>query len=120
MTEPIRAEFIKHDTITGEGITITRPKGGVVYPFCRRLLAAGYDWQRPLHVYRGDTLCITVKSIGEGARWTLLELETGFKTKLWLPHPNTIVEQKIITGIQAAGGQWPPPGYKTQVLGKKT
>ena len=35
---------------------------------CRKLVDAGYDPARPLYAYRGDTLCLKVRSIGEGAR----------------------------------------------------
>jgi hypothetical protein len=78
---------------------------GLFYPFCRKLLAAGFDWQRPLHVYRGDVLCITVKSIGEGARWHLAENDkTGFSTTLWTPSPfaRSATDPKILAGIEAA------------------
>lgn len=101
----IRAEFIKSFTITGEGITVTRNQHGIVYPFCRKLLAAGFDWQRPLQVYRGDVLCLTVESIGEGARWSLAEDDKGgLYTVLWKPTPfaTSATDPKILAGIEAA------------------
>jgi hypothetical protein len=39
-----------------------------VLSLCRRLIEAGIDPDRPLRVYRGDTLALTVRSIAEGAR----------------------------------------------------
>ena len=101
----IRAELIKSFTISGEGITVTRKQHGIVHPFCRKLLAAGFDWQRPLQVYRGDVLCITVESIGEGARWSLAEDDKAcLYTVLWKPSPftRTATDPKILAGIEAA------------------
>jgi hypothetical protein len=40
---------------------------------CRKLIEAGYDPDRPLHAYRGDVLCLKVRSIGEGAKLTVDE-----------------------------------------------
>ena len=42
--------------------------GSPVLAMCRALVAAGYDPTTPLHAYRGATLCLAVRSIGEGAR----------------------------------------------------
>ena len=39
-----------------------------VLALCRRRIEAGIDPDRPLHVYRGDTLALVVRSIAEGAR----------------------------------------------------
>ena len=39
-----------------------------VLALCRALVTAGQDPNRPLHAYRGDVLCLRVRSIGEGAR----------------------------------------------------
>jgi hypothetical protein len=41
---------------------------------CRKLIELGYDPARPLHAFRGDVLCLKVRSIGEGAR---LECQDG-------------------------------------------
>jgi hypothetical protein len=45
------------------GITVqsTSP----ILAICRRLTEAGIDPDRPLLVYRGDTLCLRVRNIGE-------------------------------------------------------
>jgi hypothetical protein len=34
---------------------------------CRALVEAGYDPTTPLEAYRGDMLCLRVRSIGEAA-----------------------------------------------------
>jgi hypothetical protein len=40
---------------------------------CRALIEAGHDPNTPLEAYRGTTLCLRVRSIGEGARLTVKE-----------------------------------------------
>jgi hypothetical protein len=40
---------------------------------CRKLLDAGFDPARPLEAYRGEILCLTVSSIGWGAKHTVAE-----------------------------------------------
>lgn len=42
-----------------------------VLALCRKLVENGYDPARPLHAYRGDTLALTVTSIGHGAQFTV-------------------------------------------------
>jgi hypothetical protein len=49
-----------------------------VLAMCRALVGAGYDPGRPLHVYRGNTLSLTVRSIGEGARLRVSSGGVGF------------------------------------------
>jgi len=56
----------------GTGLSITGGCPQVVLGG-HRLVRAG-DPARPLHAYRGDTLCLKVRSIGEGAR---LECQDG-------------------------------------------
>jgi hypothetical protein len=41
-----------------------------VLGLCRALLEAGYDPRRPLRAYRGDTVALKIRSIGEGAAYT--------------------------------------------------
>jgi len=38
-----------------------------ILAMCRRLIEADYDPTTPLHCYRGETLCLLVRSIGEAA-----------------------------------------------------
>src|SRR5689334_11620477 len=63
---PIHAQLIGQDTCVALGITVhaTAP----VLEICRALTAAGHDPGRPLHGYRGNTLCLLVRAIGEAAR----------------------------------------------------
>jgi hypothetical protein len=44
---------------------------------CRKLIEADCDPDRPLHAYRGDTLSLRIRSIGEGAGWTVKDSRFG-------------------------------------------
>jgi hypothetical protein len=44
-----------------------------VLALCRALIEAGHDPNTPLEAYRGATLCLRVRSIGEGAKLTVKE-----------------------------------------------
>jgi hypothetical protein len=75
-TSVIRAE-IASNACTALGIT-ARAEAPVL-ALCRLLVAAGHDPGQPLHAYRGDVLCLKVRSIGEGAQ---LECnQTGFSVR---------------------------------------
>jgi hypothetical protein len=52
---------------------------------CRKLIEAGVDPKRSLHAYRGDTLCLTVRSIDAGAQWTVKETPFGPRLERWMP-----------------------------------
>jgi hypothetical protein len=73
----ITARLIGSDTAIALGITAT----GVapVLELCRRLLVASHAASTPLEAYRGDTLCLRVRSIGEAARLEINGHGTGFK-----------------------------------------
>ena len=72
---PVRAAIIGNDTCTADGITARAHSPALA--LCRKLIEAGYDPDRPLHAYRGDTLSLRVRSIGEGARWTVKDSRFG-------------------------------------------
>jgi hypothetical protein len=65
----IFAELIGSNTCTAAGVTVV--DHAPVLALCRALVTAGQDPNRPLHAYRGDVLCLYVRSIGEGARLTI-------------------------------------------------
>ena len=44
-----------------------------VLALCRALIEAGHDPNTSIAAYRGATLCLKVRSIGEGARLTVKE-----------------------------------------------
>ena len=48
-----------------------------VLAICRMLIEAGYDPERPLEAYRGETLCLKIRTIAEGAKLTIEEGPNG-------------------------------------------
>src|SRR6516225_4582087 len=69
--EPIEAQLFGSNECRYRNIT-TRGNAPVL-ALCRALLGAGYDPSRPLHVYRGRTLALKVRTIGEGAKLTVTD-----------------------------------------------
>jgi hypothetical protein len=62
----IRAELRGSDTAEALGIVVHSSTPVIV--LCRKLIAAGHDPALPLVAYRGETLCLYVRSIGAAAR----------------------------------------------------
>lgn len=73
---PVRGDFIGSDRCHAEGHTVRG--SSPVLMLCRKLVEAGFDPNRSLCVYRGDTLCLTARSIGETARLSINSKGTGF------------------------------------------
>jgi hypothetical protein len=71
---PLRAVLIG-DTCTAAGLAARG--AGPVLVLCRLLIEAGHDPARPLCVYRGKVLALTVRSIGEGAQLTVRTAGNG-------------------------------------------
>jgi hypothetical protein len=71
----IRAELIGLRHLHALGI-IARGRAPVL-AVCRAPVTSGYDTRRPLHAYRGDVLCLTVRSIGAGAGLTVADDRLG-------------------------------------------
>jgi hypothetical protein len=61
----IRAELLGSSRATAAGFSVTGH--AFVLKLCRALIGAGQDPRMPLEAYRGATLCLRVRSIGEGA-----------------------------------------------------
>jgi hypothetical protein len=74
---PIRAELSGSTVCIAAGIKVD--SGSPVLAMCQKLIAAGYDPTTPLHAYRGDTLCLTVRSIGDGAKLRIGSHGVGFE-----------------------------------------
>jgi hypothetical protein len=72
---PICAELIGSDRCEAEGL-IVRGHAPVLQ-LCRALVAASFDPASPLEAWRGETLCLAVRSIGEGARLTVADDRHG-------------------------------------------
>jgi hypothetical protein len=75
----IVARLVGSDIATAFGLTATSPSP--VLLLCRRLADAGHDPATPLHVYRGDSLALIIRSIGEAARLEINGKGTGFVTR---------------------------------------
>ena len=72
----IRAELIGGDTCAAGGIVAEA--NTPVLELCRKLIAAGHHPAARLEAYRGATLCLRVRSIGEAAALELNARGTGF------------------------------------------
>jgi hypothetical protein len=66
----IQAELAFDDTATAQGIVARGSSPALL--LARKLIEAGYPPGARLEAYRGSTLCLTVRSIGEAAT-----LQTG-------------------------------------------
>jgi hypothetical protein len=75
----IRAELIGCDTAVALGHTVATHTP--VLLLCRELVAAGYDPTVGLEAYRGSTLCLVVRSIGEGAELEPNGRGSGFRQR---------------------------------------
>jgi hypothetical protein len=77
--QAVRAELTESDTATALGTT---GRGNApVLDLCRKLVGAGHDPDQPLEAYRGDTLCLIVRSIGEASRLEINGDGTGFRPR---------------------------------------
>jgi hypothetical protein len=74
----ISATLVGCDHASAEGISVTSPSP--VLALCRQLVARGYDPDLPLIAYRGSTLALRVRSIGEATRLRVGGHGIGFKT----------------------------------------
>jgi hypothetical protein len=77
---PVRAEIIGQTQATACGVTVTG-RNAPVLALCRALIDAGHDPDSPLEAYRGATLCLRVRSIGEGAKLTVSEATSDGKPR---------------------------------------
>jgi hypothetical protein len=77
MTDLIRAELTGDESCRANSVTARG--GSPVIALCRKLVAAGYDPTTRLETYRGDALCLSVRSIGEAARLEINGRGNGFR-----------------------------------------
>ena len=73
----IKAELIGDSTALACGHVVV--SSSPLLGLCRKLVDAGHDPQTPLEAYRGDTLCLTVRSIGEAAGLEISGNGVGFR-----------------------------------------
>jgi hypothetical protein len=70
MSNVILAQLSSDSFCTALGITVTA--AAPVLALCRKLIASStYASSTPLDAYRGDTLCLKVRSIGEAAQFRM-------------------------------------------------
>jgi hypothetical protein len=71
--------YSRRPRVSAAGIEVVASRQGdaVVCALCRRLIDAGHDPALPLEVYRGSTLALRVRSIGEAAGLTVHETGSG-------------------------------------------
>lgn len=74
--DTITATLAGSNTCTAAGMSASGSTP--VLDLCRKLIEAGFDHRLPLHAYRRDVLCLTVRSIGEGAALAVNGKGTGF------------------------------------------
>jgi hypothetical protein len=72
---PILATLTGSDRCEAEGVSAHGH--APVLELCRELIAAGFNPASPLEAWRGQTLCLRVRSIGEGARLTVTDDRHG-------------------------------------------
>jgi hypothetical protein len=94
--QPLRAVIISGQA---EASGVTARGRAPVLALCRALIEAGHDPNTPLEAYRGATLCLKVRSIGEGARLTVKETTRDGKPRFVTFHP----------GPDGAGSVWGQP-----------
>jgi hypothetical protein len=72
----LRAELIGSDTCIALGLVIN--SSSPVLAMCRALVIAGHDPGSQFEAYRGDVLCLRVRSIGDAAAVEVNARGTGF------------------------------------------
>jgi hypothetical protein len=77
LQQAIRADLIGSDICTALGLTVEVRQP--VLAMCRALITAGHDPASRLDAYRGDVLCLRVRSIGQGARLRVATHGRGFE-----------------------------------------
>jgi hypothetical protein len=75
----IHAELSSSDTACALGITVQA--SAPVLALCRRLVETGCDPRTPLEAWRGNVLCLRIRSIGEGASLEINADGTGFRRR---------------------------------------
>jgi hypothetical protein len=99
----VRATLFGSDRCEAEGI---RVRGyAPVLELCRELIAAGFNPASPLEAWRGETLCLRVRSIGEGAGLTVADDRHGTpRLRRRKEHPQRYVGGSPVA--QPDDGRW--------------
>jgi hypothetical protein len=115
----IRAELTGDDVATALGITAK--SSTPVIAFCRQLVEAGHDPTAQLHVYRGNTLALTVRSIGEGAQLVINGKGSGFRRARAVgTAPPMRQNGEGLTGVPDAASHAPQVNEPVDSMGDRT
>jgi len=87
----IRTELVGDSKALACGFVINA--SSPLLALCRKLVDAGFDPSTALEAYRGDTLCLNVRSIGEAARLEINGKGNGFR--LGTPDANDMPQKQI-------------------------
>jgi hypothetical protein len=91
----IYADLSNNDVCQALGIKIQSPSP--LLDLCRALVEAGCDPTTPLEAYRGKTLCLRVRSIGEAAK-----LKIGGDGVSFRPVPEPVTASPMRSQREAA------------------
>ena len=85
--QAIHVELVGSTQCAAEGITAN--SSSPVLELCGLLLAAGDDPDRPLEAWRGDTLCLRIRSIAgvRGCAWRPMGRVSNAALNAQQPHP---------------------------------
>jgi hypothetical protein len=72
---PVSAQLSGSDCAEALGVRISADTP--IIALCRELIERGHDPATPLHAFRGSTLCVVVRSIGEAARLRVTTSPSG-------------------------------------------
>src|SRR5262245_6766552 len=95
----IQAELIGSDCCSALGMDVC--SSAPVLALCRLLVEAGHDPATPLEAWRGDVLCLRVRSIGEAAQFSIEDDRHGRpRLRRWRNRANWFSESgKIAVAI---------------------
>jgi hypothetical protein len=104
--EAIGAELKGGETALACGLVVR--SGSPLIVLCRQLVAAGHDPATPLEAYRGSTLCLIVRSIGEAA-----DLEVSAKGIGFIKRHRRRCGEASYSDLNSAGV--PDPGVASKI-----
>jgi hypothetical protein len=109
---PIHATLVGSDCCEAEGIS---GRGyAPAFELCRKLVAAGFDPVSPLEAWRGETLSLRVRSIGEGAQFTVEDDRHGTPSTLAEPPAGVWRRLACRANCRRAGGSHPGAAGHTE------
>jgi hypothetical protein len=97
-SQALRAELFGSDRCNALGIVAH--SSSPVLALCRKLIKAGYDPRTQLEAYRGDVLCLSVRSLGEGVHLRVAGHGVGFFIRR---------QMRSSPAHALARGKWPNP-----------